>query len=112
LKSQADRDETDWENLSKNGKTIVDALIHRLPDELRREALRIGYELHPRCPDGSDTLGEYGRAADQIILYLEAIREHCEQEGHDFLAEVETTYLHELGHHLGLDEGALEQRGL
>ena len=41
-----------------------------------------------------------------------AIDEFCADEGEDFDDEVRLTYLHELGHHLGWDEGDLEARGL
>jgi hypothetical protein len=93
-------------------KLTVDALISRLPDDLRPEALRIGYELQRRCRDDADLLGEYARSADLIILYVQTIHEDCLEQGRDFLREVETTYLHELGHHLGLNEEEIEKRGL
>jgi hypothetical protein len=46
------------------------------------------------------------------MLYLEAIDELCRDEGGDFDEEVRVTFLHELGHHFGWDEGDLEERGL
>jgi len=48
----------------------------------------------------------------QIILYLENIREESEEAGTGFAEEVRRTYLHELGHYLGLDEDALAARDL
>ena len=48
----------------------------------------------------------------QIILYLENILEECEDAGTTFGEEVRRTYLHELGHYLGLDEEALAERDL
>lgn len=48
----------------------------------------------------------------QIILYLENILDECEQAGTSFEEEVQRTYLHELGHYLGLDEDALAERDL
>jgi len=100
-----------WEELRDRAKQIVDALIARLPDELRPEALRIGYELHKRCRD-EHLWGGYTRSAQLIELYLEAIREDCTEESRDFWTELERTYLHELGHHLGLDENEVERYGL
>jgi predicted Zn-dependent protease with MMP-like domain len=100
-----------WEELRNRAKQIVDALITRLPDELRPEALRIGYELHKRCRD-EHVLGTYTQCAHLIQLYLEAIREDCIAESRDFSTELERTYLHELGHHLGLDEEHVERYGL
>jgi len=54
-----------WEELRDRAKQIVDALIARLPDELRPEALRIGYELHKRCRD-EHLWGGYTRSAQLI----------------------------------------------
>jgi len=51
----------------------------------------------------------------QIILFLENIWLMVEEEeGNeaDFRKEVRITYLHELGHYLGLDEDELIDRGL
>lgn len=47
-----------------------------------------------------------------IVIYVGAIAWYCEDEGLSFVEEVETTYLHELGHHFGWDEDAVEERGL
>jgi len=55
-------------------KQILDSLIARLPDELRLEACRIGYEFHRRCKDNTDRMGGYARSAHVIRLYLETIR--------------------------------------
>jgi len=48
----------------------------------------------------------------QIILYLENILRECEEAGTNFEEEVRRTYLHELGHYLGLDEEDLAARDL
>ena len=46
------------------------------------------------------------------ILFLENLWwEACEKET-DYRREVRTTFLHELGHYLGLEEIDLEERGL
>ena len=100
-----------WDELRDRSKQIVDALIARLPDELRPEALRIGYELHKRCR-GKHAWGSYAQCAHLIELYLEGIREDCLRDSQDFSTELERTYLHELGHHLGLDEDVVEKYGL
>ncbi|HWB02207.1 MAG TPA: metallopeptidase family protein [Verrucomicrobiales bacterium] len=100
-----------WEELQATAKQTVDALIARSPDELRLEALRIGYELHKRCRD-EHLWGCYWRSAQLIELYVEAIREDCLEQSLDFCTEIERTYLHELGHHLGLEEDAIEKYGL
>jgi len=48
----------------------------------------------------------------QIILYLENILDESEAAETTFEEEVRRTYLHELGHYLGLDEEALAERDL
>ena len=48
----------------------------------------------------------------QILLFLENLWNFSEAHEDIFRDEVRTTYLHELGHYLGLDEIQLEERGL
>ena len=48
----------------------------------------------------------------QIILYLDNIWDEADSDEETFLEEVRTTFLHELGHYLGLDEDGLFDRGL
>lgn len=101
-----------WEETSSSAQKLLDDLISRLPGELGAEAFRIGYELQERCRSRGITYGTYDRAAELITIFLETIRENCADEGVDYERLLETTYLHELGHHLGLGEGELEKRGL
>ena len=48
----------------------------------------------------------------QIILFLENLWDFAEGDEEIFRDEVHTTFLHELGHYLGLDEDELTERGL
>ena len=48
----------------------------------------------------------------QIILFLENLWDFAAEDEVVFQEEVRTTFLHELGHYLGLDEGELTERGL
>lgn len=48
----------------------------------------------------------------QILLYVENILGECQDSGLTFEEEIRRTYLHELGHYLGLDEDALADRDL
>jgi predicted Zn-dependent protease with MMP-like domain len=48
----------------------------------------------------------------QIILFLENIWSVAETSEKRSCDEVRTTFLHELGHYLGLDEDDLTERGL
>ena len=100
-----------------------------LPGELRERAAKLPVTFEP-CPNAElqadgiapDTLGLFAGAefADedalpmppQIILFLENILDFAEGDENVFCDEVHTTFLHELGHYLGLDESDLTERGL
>ncbi len=62
-----------------------------------------------------DPMGEAGQGSTvpaQILLFLENLWEMVEGDPEAYAEEVQTTFLHELGHYLGLDEIDLEERGL
>jgi predicted Zn-dependent protease with MMP-like domain len=109
-----------WQRLSARAERVVAATIAELPPEIRAEASHVPCLFQPYCEDDPDLLGTYGHftageispANGPITLYLAAIDEYCRDEGTDFDDEVRITFLHELGHHLGWDEGDLEERGL
>ena len=118
-----------WARLLELARDEVNRMIASLPDDLRvrAAALPVSYERAPGralIEDGiePDTLGlfvggEFSHADDvpmpaQIILYLENIREMVEGDEREFLVEVRRTFIHELGHYLGLDEDDLDERGL
>ena len=107
----------------------VDDVLDHLPDALREKALRVPVTLEPRpspalVEDGiaRDTLGLFTGAAfedeehtpmpPQIILFLDNLWAYANANADTFRAEVRTTFLHELGHYLGLDEEDLTERGL
>lgn len=48
----------------------------------------------------------------QMTLFLQNIWEEAEGDEGFFREEVRTTFLHELGHYLGLEEDDLAERGL
>lgn len=119
----------DWEKLRDIASAQVEATLARLPRPLRERALAlpITFERRPNAElqaDGieADTLGLFTGAefADegqapmppQIILFLENLWESADGDERIFRDEVRTTFLHELGHYLGLDEGDLARRGL
>lgn len=120
--------EDSWYALAQD---IVHRTLAALPPDLRThaQAIPVLYEERPDADllaDGidADTLGLFigcpiNQALDspdvmpaQIILYIENLRELADGDTGFFTEEVETTYLHELGHYLGLDEDDLEERGL
>jgi len=107
----------------------VEATLLALPKPLRERAKELPVTLE-RIPNAGlqedgiepDTLGLFTGAelADeghvplppQIILFLENLWDLAEGDEKIFRGEVRTTFLHELGHYLGLDEDELIERGL
>jgi predicted Zn-dependent protease with MMP-like domain len=121
----------DWQKLHALALAEVKATLAALPEPLRdrAQALPVTFERLPnkaQLRDGiePDTLGLFvgpefaeEEAATlplppQIILFLENIWDLAEADDDSFREEVHTTYLHELGHYLGLDEDDLFDRGL
>ena len=121
----------DWSLLQAAAESEVQQILRALPRDLRTEARRLPVTFERRPgeelqEDGiePDTLGLFvGEAfADgepggvplppQIILFLENIRDVAEGDEAVYRKEIRTTFLHELGHYLGLDEIDLEERGL
>jgi predicted Zn-dependent protease with MMP-like domain len=119
----------DWKQLCKVAAAEVEATVLALPLPLRARAgeLPVTFERRPNDElqaDGieADTLGlfvgaELAEAGNvpppsQIILFLENLWDFADGNEVVFREEVQTTYLHELGHYLGLDEDGLKKRGL
>jgi len=118
-----------WEKLCAIASAEVEATVSALPKPLRvrAEGLPVTFERRPNADlqaDGiePDTLGLFTGAEfvgdgniplpPQIMLFLENLREFAEGDEVVFREEVRTTFLHELGHYLGLDEDELTERGL
>ena len=120
-----------WNRLLTVAQEEVRGTLRRLPRALRphAEALPVVYEPHPNdaiLDDGwePDLLGlfvgkafgeeesGYADVPSQILLFLENLWDFAEGDEAIYREEVRTTYLHELGHYLGLDELDLEERGL
>jgi predicted Zn-dependent protease with MMP-like domain len=121
----------EWNELERLAMHEVESTLAALPAPLREraQALPITIERRPNAAqsrDGidADTLGLFvgpefadeGSAAlplpPQIILFLENLWDQAEADEAVFCDEVRLTYLHELGHYLGLDEDDLFRRGL
>ena len=118
-----------WQHLQSLALEEIEATLAELPEPLRERAkqLPVTFEPTPNAgliADGieADSLGLFTGAEfaeeghvpmpPQIILFLENLWDFAEQDEEIFLAEVHTTYLHELGHYLGLNEDDLFERGL
>jgi predicted Zn-dependent protease with MMP-like domain len=119
----------DWPQLCALATKEIEAILARMPADLRESAATLPVTFEPRPNQGlqddgieSDTLGlftgaEYAEEGQipmppQIILFLENLWDMAEGVETVFLTEVGTTFLHELGHFLGLDEDDLVRRGL
>jgi predicted Zn-dependent protease with MMP-like domain len=119
----------DWEKLCAVALAEVEATLASLPEPLRvrAEKLPVIFERQPNAAlqaDGieADVLGLFTGAEfveendvpmpPQIILYLQNIWDAAETNEKHFREEVRTTFLHELGHYLGLDEDEVTERGL
>ena len=118
-----------WKHLQKLALAEVEATLAALPKPLRERAERlpVTFERQPNAglqADGieSDTLGlftgpefaeeGYVPMPPQIILFLENLWNFSDGDEDLFRDEIRTTFLHELGHYLGLNEGELTERGL
>ena len=119
-----------WGDLLKTAQAEVEATLSELPVTVRRAAAAVPviYERRPTpelVEDGlesdllglfvGDPMGEEGQGSAlpaQILLFLENLWEFVEEDPEGYCEEVRTTFLHELGHYLGLDEIDLEERGL
>jgi predicted Zn-dependent protease with MMP-like domain len=118
-----------WENLCALATAEVEKVLTELPQSLREQVgkLPMTFERQPNenlQADGIevDTLGlfvgpDFVSENDvpmppQIILFLRNLWEMAEMDEKIFRDEVRTTFLHEMGHYLGLGEDDLTQRGL
>jgi predicted Zn-dependent protease with MMP-like domain len=123
--------QSNWEHLKQLALTEVAATLAALPAPLRERATALPVTLE-HVPNAAfvaegidpDTLGMFTGPAfadealsaspvpPQIILFLDNLWDFAEGHEDIFVDEVHTTYLHELGHYLGLDEDDLFKRGL
>lgn len=107
----------------------INCLIETLPENIAEHARRIPLSILPLPPadmDGADSdlmglfVGDDLRTgvADgdgfpaQIFIFVRNIWAESEENEMTFEREIRRTYLHELGHYLGLDEDDLFDRDL
>ena len=118
-----------WEILCGVAAAEIEATLEALPAPLRARATKLPVTFEP-LPNADlqadgvapDTLGLFTGAEfvdeetlplpPQIILFLANLWDFAESDEKVFCDEVHTTFLHELGHYLGLDEDDLTRRGL
>jgi len=124
-------DERLWKRLLSEAEKEVGSVMESLPKPLRSMAsgVPVTYEPWPNrliVADGldSDLLGLFvGNPINaslesddalpaQIILFLHSIWDYAGHDPDIYRDEVRRTYLHELGHYLGLDEDGMIEREL
>jgi predicted Zn-dependent protease with MMP-like domain len=119
-----------WRKLVSIAEAETRATLAHLPEELRERAAGVPLVFEPWADEAilepdlePDILGLFvgdphnvsesvQPMPPQIFLFLESIDDLVTGDEDAFREEVRLTYLHELGHYLGLDEGELEARGL
>ena len=122
---------TAWEARTDRAERIVREVRAALPEPVRAAAAAVAVRLDRRIPrhwldEGiePDSLGLFSgpsmRDADAglsdeaplVSLFLENILDWCGGDEDAFDEEVERTFLHELGHFLGLEEDDMAPRDL
>ena len=120
---------TAWEARTNRAERIVREVRAALPEPVREAASAVAVRLDRCIPrhwldEGiePDSLGLFsgpsmrdpdpGDEAPLVTLFLDNIWNWCDGDAAAFDEEVERTFLHELGHFLGLEEDDMESRDL
>ena len=120
-----------WKARTNRAERIVREVRAVLPEAVRAAAEGVAVVLERRVPrhwldEGiePDSLGLFSGPsmrdddasqsdeAPLVTLFLENILDECCGDEDAFDEEVERTFLHELGHYLGLEEGDMAPRDL
>jgi predicted Zn-dependent protease with MMP-like domain len=112
----------DWERLAEEH---LAAIQRALPEPIRIRAAEVPVFLSRATDDESRSClgifeghslmeGPPARPDEmpRITLFINTLAETADQRKREFLREVRVTYLHELGHYFGWDEGQLADVGL
>ena len=118
-----------FETLSRWADEELKSLIKVLPRDVQDAARQLPVSMEEKPGHGvgddelaGDELGLFEGACameetdpaelPKIRLFLTNIWEWVAEDEQDYRDEVGTTFLHELGHYLGWDEDAVNERGL
>lgn len=113
----------------RRAEAVVRDVRAALPEAVREAAAGVAVRLEGRVPrhwldEGiePDSLGLFsgpsmrdpdpGDEAPLVTLFLDNLWDWCGGDEEAFDEEVERTFLHELGHFLGLEEADMESRDL
>ena len=102
---------------------LVAQALDRLPEAVVRMLDNVVITVDETAPDGADLLGLYHGIAlterthsytfampDEITLYRRPLLRISADEP-ELARQIEVTLVHELGHHLGLDDDRLHELG-
>jgi predicted Zn-dependent protease with MMP-like domain len=112
----------DWESLAQEH---IAEIQRALPEPIRDRATEVPVFFgRPKDEEGGSYLGVFegyslieGPPArpdemPRITLFIDTLAQAANYRRKPFLREVRVTYLHELGHYFGWDEGELADVGL
>jgi predicted Zn-dependent protease with MMP-like domain len=102
---------------------LVRQALEDVPEPFATELDRVAVLIEDRAPAGERDLyglylgvpldhpeGVVGALPPRIALFMHPMADDC-ADADELRKEVRVTVLHELGHHLGLDEDRLEELG-
>ena len=102
---------------------LVEAALDEIPEELYAQLDNVAIVVEDRNPDEPTLLGLYegiplierddgyfGALPDRIAIYRLALCEMCEDDA-DLIDEIAVTVVHELAHHMGIDDDHLHELG-
>ena len=102
---------------------VVDQALDELPRDIAGKLDNLVVVVEERPPTGEDLLGLYegisladrgmhyaGALPDRITIYMEGhLKMELDRDG--IIEEIRRTVLHEIGHHLGIDDARLWELG-
>ncbi|HVM20851.1 MAG TPA: metallopeptidase family protein [Egibacteraceae bacterium] len=101
---------------------LVGQALDELPEPLWEQLSNVAVVVEDANPDEPDLLGLYegipqterwdyaGALPDKISVYRLALCDMCADEA-ELIEEIKITVVHELAHHLGIDDEALHDLG-
>ena len=101
---------------------LVDDALDGIPDDLWDRLDNVAVVIEDANPDEPDLLGLYegvplterwdyaGFLPDRIAIYRLPLCAHCQDEA-ELVREIRITVVHEIAHHVGIDEEQLHRLG-